>query len=82
MVRMPFSAPPLPGGWALDWGRARTGEEIGWSAKRSHARRGSTHRAERLRAGGVEGLSASGMDDVYLDRYVDHDTRQRAGMRR
>ena len=49
VVRMPFSAPPLPGGWALDWGRARTGEEIGWSAKRSHARRGSTHRAERLR---------------------------------
>ena len=33
-------------------------------------------------AGGVEGLRASGMDNVYLDRYVDHDTRQRAGMRR
>ena len=30
VVRMPFSAPLLPGVWALAWGRARTGDENGW----------------------------------------------------
>ena len=48
------------------------------------ARRGAAATAtpRACGAGGVKGLRASGMDDVYLDRYVDHDTRQRAGMRR
>ena len=30
VVRMPFSAPLLPGVGALAWGRARTGDENGW----------------------------------------------------